>query len=731
MKSLFSWPHLPVHMLMGVLVVSSLTAVQSHPKWAGICLLLWAGYLAGLRAAVKLPGSNTGILARSLVSILFILSLYMVLAGLVFDVIPWDGDPVLSALDRLIFMGGSPVVFLSQFATPKVVEAFSIAYGGFIPYLYFSIFLCLLGREADERAVFVTALTLTYALSFLGYLLVPAKGPVVFMANAFDAALRGGFFHGLVLKTIENAGGPHGAFPSLHIGATWFICFYEIRRGQLRGLLYIPLALGIFFATMLLRYHYFIDLAAGFAIASFSVVAAEKIHGMHRPRSTVFARVCRFFIHHFFGGVQVRGLAHLPEPGRPVLLVSNHANAFVDPFAISAAIGRSLKLTAKAALWKNPLIRSVSGVLGIIPLSRARDSQDKEHRRQNREAFRHCFRALDRSEILCFFPEGKSHSNPSMMPFKTGAARLALEYAAARPDGGGLVILPAGLFYGGKAEFGSRIMVEIGAPIDPAQWIIPGASPDHRALTQTLEKEISALTVQAENKGDAELLVWLSEIYQRMNRMPLPVDQGDRLPAHFIRTARYLIENYYRLPDTREIRGIKQDAISLKTEQEALGISAENLFLPVRFWRAVFFVFREAEILALGALICGAAALVNGLPFLALAALVRGMSKDEDHWATNYLFYGTALFVLWYGCAGAACFAFFGPQAVVLAPALIPGGIFSTYFALRYWMRLKLTVKRLRTFMLFLIFPRLQGHLIQKRRELVAKLLEIKETYNM
>jgi membrane-associated phospholipid phosphatase len=138
----------------------------------------------------------------------------------------------------------------------------------FIPYLNVSILLSLIGRPPKERVEFVTGLAVLYALSFLGYLFLPARGPVVQMAGAFTLPIEGGAFHRIIVRSVEQVGGPHGAFPSLHVGASLFATLFDLRhRNPLRALIYFPLVAMIALATLVLRYHYAVDLVAALALA--------------------------------------------------------------------------------------------------------------------------------------------------------------------------------------------------------------------------------------------------------------------------------------------------------------------------------------------------------------------------------------------------------------------------------------------------------------------------------
>lgn len=203
--------------------------------------------------------------------------LYKTLGQSVFVI--WDGtvDPWLAAADRWLFLGTSPSLWLNRRLTPHSVEFLSFIYSFYIPYLYFSIVLGCIGRPRAEVGRFVTAYSLTYSISFLGYLFVPARGPIVELAGQFAQPLDGGAIHALVVNTIAASGGPHGAFPSLHVGASMMLCLFDLRHNTFRGLTYVPLVALIVAATLALQYHYVVDLVAGTFIAIASLWLSRRL----------------------------------------------------------------------------------------------------------------------------------------------------------------------------------------------------------------------------------------------------------------------------------------------------------------------------------------------------------------------------------------------------------------------------------------------------------------------
>lgn len=217
-------------------------------------------------------------IGRCLLILCFISLLYNALAGLAFNNVPWISDGLLYGYDTFLGLDVihsriAPAITQIQWQT----EFLSLGYAAFIPYLAISVFLYGAHRDTQLSELFLLSIALLYAIGFLGYLFVPAHGPVVHLAEQITTPINGGFFHSLVTSSVDQAGGPHGAFPSIHVGAAVLLCLFDFRHGsRMRAWLYLPLVLLIALATVLLRYHYVVDLLAGVVIAVTAMFVAER-----------------------------------------------------------------------------------------------------------------------------------------------------------------------------------------------------------------------------------------------------------------------------------------------------------------------------------------------------------------------------------------------------------------------------------------------------------------------
>ncbi len=213
--------------------------------------------------------------AATTVGVMFLL--YLTLGMFPFTSIPWRGDPLLAGLDQMLFGGERPSVLVERTLNRHWIEFYSFIYSIFIPYLYFSIFLSCAGLPERQRRIFLNGYAITYAISFLGYLALPSHGPVLALSREFAGQLQGGYFLLTVQQGVDSVGGPHGAFPSLHVGASAFLCFFDLRYNRLRGLTYLPVMVLIAISTLVVRYHYFVDVATGLAIATLAVWLAARV----------------------------------------------------------------------------------------------------------------------------------------------------------------------------------------------------------------------------------------------------------------------------------------------------------------------------------------------------------------------------------------------------------------------------------------------------------------------
>ena len=693
--------------LSEIIVAALLTIVCAAfaigaPAALPLHLLIAVAFIVAIAAAHRYDAP----LVSAIAVVTVLMTLYSTLAEPGFALMGRSFDPMLARIDRFLFLGNDPALVAQSFVTPRVLEFFSFIYGIFIPYLWLSIMLGTIGRERHERAAFVLGLAVVYALSYLGYLFVPARGPVEFYA--FAMPLHGGRFHELVLQSVAATGGNHGAFPSLHVGASAYLCLFDLRRNRVRGLTWAPIVLLIAISTIVLRYHYVADILTGFVIAFVADrVALRRFAGPRLQHSrTLFATLARAGTSLFFDRVEVEG--NVPADG-PLLLVANHTNGLVDGLIVTVATPRRLSLTAKAALRRNPLLAAVARIAGVVPFYRPQD--DARDVAKNVDSFAAIRERLANGGAVCIFPEGISHSDASLRELKTGAARIALDFAAAHE---GLRIIPVGLHYDAKQRFRSSVLVRFGEPLT-----IP-AGVDARTLTQLIDERIRALTANFGSVREALWLRWTADLVATRGVEPRAIDQEESDYRERAQLLASLRDDYDRA-DRTELAPLVAGLRAFRRELRRHGIAQRELFLRMHPGQALFFVFREVELLVAGAVLFAIGVVQHGAAFLIDRTLTRKLSVDLDHWASNAIFYGFAIFPLTW-LTGIALVARFASPLWALAYALaLP---FTLVYTIHYFDRAGRALRRARTFLRFVFNRALHRTLQQRGRELLAQIEE-------
>jgi len=252
-------------------------------------------------------------------------------------------------------------------------EFLSAIYSLFIPYLYISASVGMLGRPRREWQRFLNGFSGLYAISMLGYVFMPAHGPIVFLDAGFPKPLSGGYFLDLVTIGTAVSGGEHGAFPSLHVGASVFICLFDLESNRLRGLIYLPVVILILLSTIGLRYHYAFDVIVGASLgmAAFAMVSEWPLQlrafENRRPwmmiKGLFWESVVRGI---YFRSFEATGTENL-DGDAPVILVASRPLTSLDRRALQCATTSGFTL-AKNAGHAAVLIREGAAGSRIVPV---------------------------------------------------------------------------------------------------------------------------------------------------------------------------------------------------------------------------------------------------------------------------------------------------------------------------------------------------------------------------
>ncbi len=216
--------------------------------------------------------------------------------------------------------------------------------------------------------------------------------------------------------------------------------------------------------------------------------------------------VARGLVLAFHRSVDVRWRDRLPRD-RPVLIVANHGNGFVDPVVVAGVLGRLPRFLAKAALWKVVAARPFLWLAGVLPVYR---SADGDRSSDNASVFDACHHELAQRATVAIFPEGTTGDRAGLDRVKSGAARIALGALPTAPD---VVIVPIGMAFESTVETRSRAVVMFGEPIEVADFegvgLDSAGEPDRgdaTALTARITEALEAVSPQFASLDERETL---------------------------------------------------------------------------------------------------------------------------------------------------------------------------------------------------------------------------------
>lgn len=427
----------------------------------------------------------------------------------------------------------------------------------------------------------------------------------------------------------------------------------------------------------------------------------------------------------FFRQIEVDGSENVPERG-PVLLVPNHSNALVDPLLLVIALRRRVTMTAKNVLAKNPLLGFLMSGLGVITFHRREDAGKGSEPRQNVRSLQRCREVLVGGGALCIFPEGVSHSDPKMRPFRTGPARIALDLLEENSLNRQLRMVPVGLLYTEKDRFRSEVWLRFGAPLDVARWREEHPDANAHALTDEIRRRVESLTLSYDTEDESQLLAWGAEIAATRGQMPRPLGQEDRGVADWFRLVDRVRDGYQVLREShpQEIAALVEKVRHYRHELAGLGIAPAEVYLPMHVGRALLFFTRELELVVIGSPLAAFGVVNHLVPYHIVKYIARALSKDKDHWASNTVYPGFLVFPFFYllqlGAAWLLLPIFWAAIYTVALP-------YTGYYALLYRDRIGNTWRRTRTFLHFLFHPVRQAELAREGRVIIAEFRRLEE----
>lgn len=261
-----------------LLFLSALTLIfyQHIPKAPFLISLYSIFFIAQIiLIRFKNNGRFMGLFYDLIFPILCVLVIFDSLEWLVHYVNPEDIDPILIRLDYLIF-NNHPTIILERIMSPLLTDILQIAYSTyyFIPTSFGVVLLLNNQREEFNRTLFL--ILFCFYLSYLGYILMPALGPRFTISHLQTTELQGLFIAEPLQKLLNKLEGiKRDAFPSGHTAVAVTVLYLAYRFKKRFFWILLPIVAALIFSTVYCRYHYVVDIIAGFGLTLLTIFLGE------------------------------------------------------------------------------------------------------------------------------------------------------------------------------------------------------------------------------------------------------------------------------------------------------------------------------------------------------------------------------------------------------------------------------------------------------------------------
>jgi glycerol-3-phosphate O-acyltransferase/dihydroxyacetone phosphate acyltransferase len=437
----------------------------------------------------------------------------------------------------------------------------------------------------------------------------------------------------------------------------------------------------------------------------------------------------KFVMAMFFRKIELRHGENIPERG-PVVFVANHPNSIMDAFVIGVAIKRKLNYIGHSGLFHHPIADKFLRSCGVIPVVRRGESSDKIQ--DNASSFEACYTALEEGQTIGIFPEGTSDMLRQVKKVKTGAARIILETESRNQYALGITVIPIGLHFFSRSRFRSRVLVNIGKPLNLVPYFEVNKSSNADAvqsLTNEIQRSLEELTVNISHLELDDLVRDVEVIYREelMSDPSAGQTSGKSHVEEFIITQRIAecVEYYYAC-DPDRVRAMQERLAAYKRKLKRLNLRDAMLQEKTVFSKILLQSARKFALALLGLPVALYGILNNFIPHGIAIYFAKRFLHERTKILTALMLAGGLAFLAFYTAQVYLVHHFFeNAWALIYFISLPTSGL----FALAYVKDLRDEQEKISFSFVLFTNRQLINKMRRERRLLIAEMDTVKEEY--
>ena len=164
----------------------------------------------------------------------------------------------------------------------------------------------------------------------------------------------------------------------------------------------------------------------------------------------------------FYKKIHVVDKHKIPK-GKPILLVPNHQNSFMDALLVTTTVFQTTSFLTRAKAFQSSFMNWFLRSLNLLPVYRVRDGMSEIQK--NNEIFQTCVEYLSNGEAILVFAEANHDLKRRLRPFSKGFTRIAFDAEIKNDWKLDLYVQPVGVNYSDHQNSRNEVRVVFGDPI--------------------------------------------------------------------------------------------------------------------------------------------------------------------------------------------------------------------------------------------------------------------------